>query len=62
VRADFISATLGGYAEQGSSAELLNYDQMRFNATSGAVLEYGLTRGTGALQAQTIRAALRVPF
>jgi uncharacterized protein YhjY with autotransporter beta-barrel domain len=137
VRADFISATLGGYAEQGSSLELLNYDQMRFNATSGAVglrgsidvptsfgmvtpnarleyrttaqsaydqsmyyldlgpstastfsmpagtygtttgtlglrvrgsggltveLEYGLTRGTGALQAQTIRAALRVPF
>lgn len=137
VRADFITATLGGYAEEGSSAELLNYDQMRFNATSGAVglrgsidvptgfgtltpnarleyrstaqsaydqsmyyldlgpasastfsqpagtygtttgtlglrlrgsgglaveLEYGLTRGTGSLQAQTIRAALRVPF
>lgn len=36
-RADFISATLDGYGEQGSSAELLNYDQMRFNATSGAV-------------------------
>jgi uncharacterized protein YhjY with autotransporter beta-barrel domain len=137
VRGDFISATLGDYSEQGTSAELLSYNKMNFNATSGAVglrgsidvptsfgmltpnarieyrqttqsaydqsmyytdlgsgsastfstpagtygsttgtlgvrlraagglsveLEYGLTRGTGSLQAQTLRAALRVPF
>jgi len=136
-RADFISATLGDYSEQGSSAELLSYNKMSFNATSGSVglrgsidiptdfgmltpnarleyrqtmqtaydqslyytdlgsgsastfstpagtygsttgtlgvrlrasgglsveLEYGLTRGTNALQAQSLRAALRVPF
>ena len=136
-RADFISATLGDYSEQGSSAELLSYNKMSFNATSGSVglrgsidiptdfgmltpnarleyrqtmqsaydqslyytdlgsgsastlstpagtygsttgtlgvrlrasgglsveLEYGLTRGTNSLQAQSLRAALRVPF
>jgi uncharacterized protein with beta-barrel porin domain len=136
-RGDFIAATLGDYSEQGSSAELLSYNKMNFNATSGAVglrgsidvptsfgmltpnarieyrqtaqsaydqslyytdlgsgsastfsqpagtygsatgtlgvrlraagglsveLEYGLTRGTASLQAQTVRAALRVPF
>jgi hypothetical protein len=27
-----------------------------------AEVEYGVSQGTGALQAQTIRAALRMPF
>jgi uncharacterized protein YhjY with autotransporter beta-barrel domain len=37
VRADFMSANLGAYAEQGASGGLLNYDTMKFNAMSGAV-------------------------
>jgi uncharacterized protein YhjY with autotransporter beta-barrel domain len=37
LRGDFISATLNGYSEQGASAELLTFDQMKFSATAGAV-------------------------
>lgn len=37
VSADFISATLDSYAETGSSAGLLSYDQIKFNALSGVV-------------------------
>ena len=37
VTADFTRATLDGYAESGSSAQLLTYNQMTFNALSGAV-------------------------
>ena len=36
-RADFITATLNGYAENGASALLLTYDALKFNATSGAI-------------------------
>jgi uncharacterized protein YhjY with autotransporter beta-barrel domain len=36
-RADFISATLNGYAEGGPSAELLTYASMKFDAMSGAL-------------------------
>jgi uncharacterized protein YhjY with autotransporter beta-barrel domain len=137
VRTDFMSASLDGYAEQGSSAQLLTYDPMKVNAISGAIglrgsydisvsfgtltpiarveyrqtsqgaynqpmyysdlgpslgstlsqssasnrittgavgvraaapggmtaeLEYGVSGGTGSFIAQTIRAALRLPF
>ena len=34
---DFMSATLNGYAENGSSSQLLTYNQMKFNAVSGAI-------------------------
>ena len=37
VRADFMSASLDAYAEQGSSAELLTYGAMNFNSVAGAV-------------------------
>jgi uncharacterized protein YhjY with autotransporter beta-barrel domain len=37
VTADFTQATLDSYAESGSSAQLLTYNQMTFNALSGAV-------------------------
>jgi uncharacterized protein YhjY with autotransporter beta-barrel domain len=37
LRGDFVTATLKGYSEQGASAELLTFDQMKFNATAGAV-------------------------
>ena len=36
-RADFITATLNGYAENGASTQLLTYDALKFNATSGAI-------------------------
>jgi len=137
VRADYISASLDGYSEQGPSAQLLTYDAMKVNAMSGAIglrgsidiptsfgtltptarveyrqtsqgaynqalyysdlgsglgstlaqssnatgvttgavglqaraaggltaeIEYALSNGGGALTAQTIRAALRLPF
>ena len=37
VRADFMKASLDGYSEEGTSAQLLTYDAMKVNALSGAV-------------------------
>ena len=37
VRTDFMSASFDGYAEQGSSAQLLTFEAMKVNAVSGAV-------------------------
>ena len=37
VRTDFMSASFDGYAEQGSSAQLLTFEAMKVNALSGAV-------------------------
>ena len=37
VSTDFMSATLNGYAENGPSAQLLTFQQMKFNAVSGAI-------------------------
>ena len=37
ISTDFMSATLNGYSENGPSASLLTYNQMKFNAISGAV-------------------------
>jgi uncharacterized protein YhjY with autotransporter beta-barrel domain len=37
VRADFMSAQLNSYAEQGPSAELLTYDSMKFRSVAGTL-------------------------